>query len=1043
MKKIKKIALLFAICLISQMICAQNEFIFIWQATNLEKRLDIPTNNDFAYNYTVDWGDGSVNNNINGDTHHTYLNNGNYTVTITGVFPALNSKKILTADYKLALLSIEQWGNNQWKTMEGAFYGLLNLVLNTDDIPDLSQCTNLAEMFKLCQNINDGTHLKWNQWDVSTITDMNGMFSSTDFNKLINNWNTSNVIDMSDMFSHSDFNQNITTVGNNWNVNKVTNMKRLFAYTPFNQNITNWDVSNVENMNQMFDHTVDFNQQIGVWNVGKVRTMNHMFSHSNFNQPLSNWNVGSVTEMVGLFANTNLFNQPLNNWDVSKVTTMNEIFRNAKAFNQPINNWNVSNVTSMYGMFGGTELFNQPLNNWNVSKVSTMWDMFYNAKVFNQDISNWNTVSVTNMASMFSLNNSFNQNIGNWNTANVTNMTAMFSLNTSFDQDISSWNVTSLTVAINMFNNSNLSTSNYDALLVGWNAQNLNQNVTFDAGNTKYFSNDAVAARQNMIDNDNWTITDGGRIQQITWTGAISTDWNTAGNWDTNTIPTATDDVILADVVNAPRVNFNQSHAVNDLTINENLTIKNNASLTVNGNLDQGANIQVESFVTGNGSFILKGNQTNVNPADLIYLRYVSGNTWHLFSSPATDINIDVFAAATALAEGQNDNRGIGFYNNNANPKWSYYQNGANDTGNFIDGKGYSIQTSGNAFLNFTGKLKTTDLSNYPITENLNGWNLVGNPYPAFINANTNADANENLLTQNSAQLDPEFANIYLWNPTTEGYEPVGNGLGARYIAPGQAFFVKSKNGGGSININKTMLTHQTGNLFLKGNQTQKIVLKIDDETSISETTIAFKEGMTKGLDITYDAAVFSGESKNLSIYTNLLEKNNDVPFAIQFLPELENNDFMIPLGISQKQNSEITLSLKETSLSSDTKIYLEDKLEHKFIEFSNHSNYKFYPQKKDSETGRFFLHFQQKSLAINNATTSKIQIYKSDESTITILGIPYGILNIYDISGKIIIKNCKINSEKEDIKIDQLSKGVYIINIKMENQFITKKIIL
>jgi hypothetical protein len=530
--------------------------------------------------------------------------------------------------------------------------------------------------------------------------------------------------------------------------------------------------------------------------------------------------------------------------------------------------------------------------------------------------------------------------------------------------------------------------------------------------------------------------------QTFTWTGAVSTDWNTAENWDINAVPTANDNVILADVANAPRVNFNQNNTVNDLTINKALTIKTNAGLTVNGNLDQGANIQVESFVNGNGSFILRGNQTNLNPADLIYLRYLSGNNWHLISSPATDIDIDTFAAATALSEGQGNNRGIGFYDNNTNPNWSYYQNGANTTGNFLEGKGYSIQTSANAFLNFTGKLKSTNLVNYSIEENLNGWNLVGNPYPAFININTNADENENLLTQNSDELDPAFANIYVWNPTTTSYEPIGNGLEARYIAPGQAFFVKSKNGGGTIDINKTMLSHQSGDLFLKGNQTQKIVLKIDNKTSISETTIAFKEGMTKGLDITYDAAVYSGESKKLSIYTHLLENDDEVPFAIQFLPELENNNFVIPLGISQKENSEITLTLKETSLTSDKKIYVEDKVENTFTELSIHKNHKFHHQKEASETGRFFLHFQQKSLNIDSFDTSKISIYKNSPSSILINGVNEGLLNVYTITGKKIMKNRKIDDFKKRIQLPNLAKGIYLFEVKTDSKSIIKKII-
>jgi len=64
-----------------------------------------------------------------------------------------------------------------------------------------------------------------------------------------------------------------------------------------------------------------------------------------------------------------------------------------------------------------------------------------------------------------------------------------------------------------MFYNCTLSTPNYDALLVGWDAQVLQPNVSFHAGNSKYSSGSAAdTARTNMINSDGWSITDGGSI---------------------------------------------------------------------------------------------------------------------------------------------------------------------------------------------------------------------------------------------------------------------------------------------------------------------------------------------------------------------------------------------------------------------------------------------------------------------------------------------------------------------------------------------------
>ena len=91
-----------------------------------------------------------------------------------------------------------------------------------------------------------------NTWDVSNVTDMQGLFENlTNFNDLISSWDVSNVTNMSKMFA---------------------------AAENFNQNISNWDVSNVTNMNQMFFNADSFNQDISLWDVSNVDSMEHIFN---------------------------------------------------------------------------------------------------------------------------------------------------------------------------------------------------------------------------------------------------------------------------------------------------------------------------------------------------------------------------------------------------------------------------------------------------------------------------------------------------------------------------------------------------------------------------------------------------------------------------------------------------------------------------------------------------------------------------------------------------------------------------------------------
>ena len=86
------------------------------------------------------------------------------------------------------------------------------------------------------------------------------MFVFSKFNGDISKWNVSNVTNMEGIFYNSHFNQDIS----NWDVSNVKDMQWMFSYSKFNQNISNWDISNVGDMYNMF-YKSEFNGDIGSW----------------------------------------------------------------------------------------------------------------------------------------------------------------------------------------------------------------------------------------------------------------------------------------------------------------------------------------------------------------------------------------------------------------------------------------------------------------------------------------------------------------------------------------------------------------------------------------------------------------------------------------------------------------------------------------------------------------------------------------------------------------------------------------------------------
>ena len=485
---------------------AQDAYITTWGITDLIKTITIGTDNDYEYNYSVDWGDGTVTSGHTGDAMHTYESNGLFTVSISGDYPKIKipSSPILL---KHSLFSVEQWGGQIWKSMESAFKECNQMEVNATDVPVLSKVESLKEMFYGVKTVVGDL----GDWDVSNVTDMSYMFDgATEFNQDLGDWDVSNVTDMSYMFNAvSDFDQDL----GGWNVANVTNMSNMFRRAlSFNQDIGDWDVSNVTDMKYMFSNAFSFNQDIGSWDVSSVTDMSGLFLRaSSFNQDIGSWDVSNVTEMNSTFDGSISFNQDIGNWDVSNVTEMRYMFSGfleENLFNQDIGNWDVSKVDDMHGMFFLASSFNQDIAAWDVSSVDDMAQLFSGASSFNQDIGNWDVSNVHDMSELFFLASSFNQDLKEWDVSQVTDMSYMFNKASSFNQNVGNWDVSNVTEMRAMFEEAlSFSAENYDSLLIGWVKNELQENVEFHCP-LPYCLGES--ARQQMIDVYSWTITDGG-----------------------------------------------------------------------------------------------------------------------------------------------------------------------------------------------------------------------------------------------------------------------------------------------------------------------------------------------------------------------------------------------------------------------------------------------------------------------------------------------------------------------------------------------------
>ncbi|MFS4493937.1 BspA family leucine-rich repeat surface protein [Maribacter sp. 2308TA10-17] len=279
----------------------------------------------------------------------------------------------------------------------------------------------------------------------------------------------------------------------------------------------------------LFPNAVDHQKIISVdqWGAIEWNSMNTAFASCVNLEVLASDvpDLSNVTSLKSMFSMCSSMsgNGSFGLWDVSNIESMASMFEHS-TFNQNISLWNVSKVTDMSGMFSNAVNFNQDIRDWDTSSVINMGAMFSGASSFNNDLSGWDVGKVTNMGGMFLLT-SFNYDISAWDVSNVTDMNAMFALNQEFDQDISSWAVGQVEFMNDMFFQTALATENYDSILQGWSMQQLQDGVIFDAGNSQYCQGEE--ARQKLIDDFGWTITDGGKSADCIDTTSFITTWKT------------------------------------------------------------------------------------------------------------------------------------------------------------------------------------------------------------------------------------------------------------------------------------------------------------------------------------------------------------------------------------------------------------------------------------------------------------------------------------------------------------------------------------
>jgi hypothetical protein len=396
------------------------------------------------------------------------------------------------------------------------------------------------------------------------------------------------------------------------------------------------------------------------------------------------------------------------------------------------------------------------------------------------------------------------------------------------------------------------------------------------------------------------------------------------------------------------------------------------------------ASLLGSSAVTGNVTVQRHMATEGANNARIY--RYISSPVQ---SSPVSQIQPEIPVTGTftgtSTCTGCGTNQSMFLYNesvitdtngsggNNFDDGYEDFPNAANSE-TLTPGRGYSIFVRGNIdpvaaagsakwdvraqinsgninFNSFTTFTSSTVVAN-------DGWNLVGNPYPSTIDWDapsgwTRTGINDAIYMRDNGVLSPVYA-TYVGG--------VGINGGSRYIATGQAFFVKSDGGPVNFQATESVKAAGTQTIFFRQegiNDVIRVALKRDGITD--ETVVRFNEGATEGFDPTLDAYKLNNAVFNLS------SVSGNAKYAINALAGIACSS-SIQLDVSNVTPGTYQLDLSQfDSFDSSMDLKLIDDFLGQAIDLRQNPSYEFAVTDDTKSYGnRFKLSFAQSD--INNS---------------------------------------------------------------------------
>jgi hypothetical protein len=414
-------------------------------------------------------------------------------------------------------------------------------------------------------------------------------------------------------------------------------------------------------------------------------------------------------------------------------------------------------------------------------------------------------------------------------------------------------------------------------------------------------------------------------------------------------------------------------------------------------------NLVLEADATGYSSWIDNEHVAVAKGLQQAQVAY-NGVRWHMISSPIPNAVSGLFT---------------GLYLQRHDETTNAWTDIISTTDPLNVGQGYALYNTvaGTHKALFDGSFNT-GIQALTLTDNSQGWNAVGNPYPSAI------DWDAALGWTKTNVADATYVeNNGLWASYIAG---VGTNGGNQFIAPGQGFFVECTGGGGggALGMTKDIRTLDKP-AYLKDSDPQLVRLQVQGNKRTDESVIRFNENATAGFDYNFDARKFFATEESIPE----IWSSDNGGMSINTLPSTE----MVALSFKCNVGGFYTISATETG--EFAMVELEDLVTGTFTDLLKES-YTFKHELLNSEN-RFVVHF--KPLFVGENFADMINIYSDNH--VVYVSVPAqttGSVKVYNLLGQEAASTV-ITDLITRITLD--NSAYYIIEVISDGSVVTKKV--